>query len=65
MSYFDRVSIDALLKKDLISALLDRFRVDLDARVERGEDDVVVVPLHAEQVGRACSSLNVNVDLIV
>ncbi len=64
-SYFNSVTIDALLEEDLITALLDRFRVDLDAGVERGEDDVVVVPLHAEEVGSAGSSFNVNANLIV
>jgi hypothetical protein len=50
ITYFNCVVVEALLDPELVPRRFDGDGVDLDTRVERRENDVGVVPLHAEQV---------------
>ena len=55
---------NALLDQDLVSGGFYGDGVDVQARVERGQHDVGVVPLHREQVGRSSPGGNAEAHLV-
>ena len=60
----DSVVVNALLDQDLVSRGLHGDGVDVQARVERGQDDVGVVPLDGEQVGGSSPGWNTEAHLV-
>jgi hypothetical protein len=63
--YLDSVVKDILLDEHFVACQFHGLFVDDHAWVDGSEDDVGVVPLHAEHVSRTRTSVNEKTDLVM